>query len=273
MIYLDSNATTQPDPLVVEAMLPFLTTHFANPSASYASARIVKKAIATAREQLAELLDCEPDEIIFTSGGTESNNAAIASAVTLEMRRAHLVTVKTEHSAVLEFARRWSDTGRPVTDVDVDRDGIVKLDDLRGTALPGKTCLVSVMWANNETGVIAPIKEALEIAHERGALFHTDAVQAVGKIPVSMKKLEVDYLSLSGHKFHAPKGVGALFISRRVRFKPWTLGGGQESGRRSGTENVAGIVAMGKAAELMREELQCGGDAQMRAMRDAFESR
>lgn len=272
MIYLDSNATTQVDPRVVESMLPFLTTHFANPSASYASARIVKKAIATAREQMAALLDCEPDEIIFTSGGTESNNAAIASAVTLELRRTHLVTVKTEHSAVLEFARRWSDTGRPVTEVDVARDGIVSMSALRSATMPGKTTLVSVMWANNETGVIAPIEEALNIAHERGALFHTDAVQAVGKIPVSMKKLSVDYLSLSGHKFHAPKGVGALFISRRVRFKGWMLGGGQEFGRRSGTENVAGIVAMGKAAELMREEMERGGEAQVCAMRDAFES-
>jgi len=273
MIYLDANATTQVAPEVMEAMMPFLTTHFANPSASYEEGAFARKAIDRARHQLAALIDCEPDEIIFMSGGTESCNAAIASAMTLDARRTHFVISKSEHSAVLEFARRWVITGRPVTELDVDRGGRLNLNEMRGATRAGQTALVSVMWANNETGVIGPIEEALQIAHDRGALFHTDAVQAVGKVRLSVKKTPVDYLSLSGHKFHAPKGVGALYVSRRVRFKPWMLGGGQESGRRSGTENVAGIVGLGRAAELMREELIRNDDARVGAMRDLFETR
>lgn len=272
MIYLDASATTPVDPRVVEAMLPFLREHFANPSSSYAAARIVKRAISVAREQVAALLDCEPDEIIFTSGGTESANHAIGSGVTLETRRSHLVTVKTEHSAVLAFAQRWSFTGRPVSEVGVDRGGRVNLDGLRSATTPGQTAIVSVMWANNETGVLAPVDEVAEIAHERGALFHSDAVQAVGKIKISLKQTPVDYLSLSGHKFHGPKGAGALFISRRVRFKPWMLGGGQEFGRRSGTEAVPNIVGLGLAAQLMATELAEHEGATGR-MRDAFEQR
>lgn len=272
MIYLDASATNPVDPRVVEAMLPFLTRHFANPSASYGAARIARQAVSVAREQVAALLDCEPDEIIFMSGGTESCNAAIASGVTLDTRRTHLVTSKTEHSAVLAFAQRWSFTGRPVTEIDVDRGGRINLEALRGATKPGQTAIVSVMWANNETGVIAPIADAARIAHERGALFHTDAVQAVGKVGISLRNTPVDYLSLSGHKFHAPKGVGALFISRRVRFKPWMLGGGQEFGRRSGTEAVPNIVALGVAAQLMQEELADGGGL-VGSMRDAFEQR
>lgn len=273
MIYLDANATTQVAPEVMEAMMPFLTTHFANPSAGYTEGLLAHKAITRAREQLAALIDCEPDEVIFMSGGTESCNAAIASAMTLDSRRSHFVLSKSEHSAVLEFARRWVMTGRPVTELDVDSGGRLNLQELRGATRAGQTALVSVMWANNETGVIGPIEEAVQIAHDRGALFHTDAVQAVGKMRLSVKNTPVDYLSLSGHKFHAPKGVGALYVSRRVRFKPWMLGGGQENGRRSGTENVAGIVAMGRAAELMRVELAQGDDARVGAMRDMFEAR
>jgi len=272
MIYLDSNATTQVDPRVVDAMLPFLREHYANPSSSYGAARMVRKAIETAREQVAALLGCEPTEIIFTSGGTESNNAAIGSALTLYFpHKPHFVTVKTEHSAVLEPAQRWSRQEHAVSFLNVDREGRVDTDELRSCAHDGQTALVSLMWANNETGVIAPIEEAVHSAHEHGALFHTDAVQAVGKLRISMRDIPVDYLSLSGHKFHAPKGIGALYISKRVRFKPWILGGGQEFGRRSGTENVSHIVGMGLAAELMRGELKRGGDAEIKAMRDAFE--
>lgn len=272
MTYLDSNATTQVDPRVLDAMLPFLRERYANPSASYAAARHVRKAVENARGQVAALLDCEPEEITFTSCGTESCNAAIFSALTLHSpHKEHLVVVKTEHSAVLEVAKRWVQEGRPVSFLDVDKDGRVDVDELGHCAHTGQTSLVSMMWANNETGVIGPVEDAANFAHEHRALFHTDAVQAVGKIPMSMKKLHIDHLSLSGHKFHAPKGIGALFISKRVRFKPWMLGGGQESGRRSGTENVPHIVGMGKAAELMREELESGGDARIQAMRDAFE--
>lgn len=271
MIYLDNNSTTQIDPRVLEAMLPYLSEHYANPSASYRAARVVKKAIETAREQLAALLSCEPTELVFTSSGTESNSAALFSALTLDVRRTHFVTSKSEHSAVLELAKRWADTGHPVTEVDVDRGGRVSVAELRGATKMGQTAVVSVMWANNETGVITPMAEALDAAHQHGALFHTDAVQAVGKLPISLRDLSVDYLSLSGHKFHAPKGIGAIYISKRVRFKPWMLGGGQESGRRSGTENVSGIVGMGAAADLMRQELANGGEQRIAAMRDAFE--
>lgn len=272
MIYLDSNATTQIDARVLDAMLPFLKEHYANPSASYAAARHVRKAIEEARGQVATLLDCEPEEIIFMSCGTESCNAAVFSALTLHSpHKEHLVVVKTEHSAVLEVAKRWMQEGRPVSFLDVDKGGDVDVDELHGCTRSGQTAVVSMMWANNETGVIGPVEAALIATHDHGAIFHTDAVQVVGKIPISLKKTPVDCLSLSGHKFHAPKGIGALYVSKRVRYKAWTLGGGQESGRRSGTENVPHIVAMGKAAELMRQELASGGEARVLAMRDAFE--
>lgn len=273
MIYLDSNATTQVDPRVLDAMLPFLRDQYANPSASYASARFVRKAVDHARGQVAELLDCDPGEIMFTSGGTESCNSALFSALTLHSpHHTHLVVVKTEHSAVLEVAKRWVDEGRPVSFLDVEHDGRVDLEQIGHCARTGQTAVVSTMWANNETGVLGPVEEAAKAAHEHGALFHTDAVQAVGKVPISLKKVPVDYLSLSGHKFHAPKGIGALFISKRVRFKPWMLGGGQESGRRSGTENVPHIIGLGIAAELMRQELAAGEHQRILEMRDAFES-
>ena len=220
---------------------------------------------------MAALLHCEPVEIVFNSGGTESCSSAIFSALTLEKRRTHLVTSKSEHSAVLELSKRWADSGHPVTEVDVDRGGRVSIPELRGATKAGQTALVSVMWANNETGVINAVADAVEAAHHHGALFHTDAVQAVGKLPISLRDVPVDYLSLSGHKFHAPKGVGALYISKRVRFKPWMLGGGQESGRRSGTENVPGIVGLGAAADLMRQDLAHGGEDRIGEMRDTFE--
>jgi cysteine desulfurase len=272
MTYLDSNATTQIDPRVLEAMLPFLKEHYANPSSAYSAARHVRNAVENARGQLATLIDCEPEEIVFMSGGTESCNAGVFSALTLRSpHKEHLVVVKTEHSAVLEVAKRWMLEGRPVSFLDVDKSGRVEVDSMMECARTGQTALVSMMWANNETGVIGPVEEAIHTVHEHDALFHTDAVQAVGKIPISMKKTPVDYLSLAGHKFHAPKGIGALYVSKRVRFKPWTLGGGQESGRRSGTENVPHIVAMGMAAELMRKELETGGEARVKDMRDNFE--
>ena len=272
MIYLDSNATTQVDPRVVDAMLPFLTEHYANPSASYRAARHVRKAVETAREQVAALVDCDPQELIFMSSGTESNNAAVFSALTLNTpHRRHLVTTKTEHSAVLEVAKRWVQEGNPTTFLDVDEGGLVHPTEWTRCVQPGQTAVVSVMWVNNETGVMQPMEEIVQFVHDRGVLFHTDAVQAVGKVRISLKNAPVDYLSLAGHKIHAPKGIGALYVSKRVRFKPWMLGGGQESGRRSGTENVPHIVGLGKAAELMREELDSGGDKTISEMRDAFE--
>lgn len=268
MIYLDNNATTPIDPQVVDAMLPFLREHFANPSAAYRSARGVDRAIATARAQVAALIHAEPEEIIFTSGGTESNNTAIDSAMSRWPERKHLIIGATEHPAIIEPANRWQERGGSVTRLRVNRLGHIDLDELRITLREHPTALVSVMWANNETGTIAPIAEIAAIAHEAGALFHTDAVQAVGKLPIDVRACGIDFLSLSGHKFHAPKGIGALFASHRVGFRPWLLGGGQEHGRRSGTENVAGIVALGSAAELSQK----ADHAAVRALRDEFES-
>ena len=267
MIYLDNNATTPVDPAVIEAMLPFLREHFANPSASYRSARVVNRAVDQSREQVAALIGADAGEIIFTSGGTESDNAAIASARLRWPERRHLIVGATEHAAVLEPALRWEADGGRVTRLRVGTDGIPDLDALREALRAGDTALVSVMWANNETGVIAPIQALAEMAHEAGALFHTDAVQAVGKLPVNVKQLLVDFLTLSGHKLHAPKGIGALYASKRVRFLPSMLGGGQEAGRRSGTENVAGIVGLGMAASLM----QAQDTDRVKTLRDAFE--
>lgn len=268
MIYLDNNATTPIDPQVVDAMLPFLREHFANPSAAYRSARGVDRAMAKARAQVATLIHAEPEEIIFTSGGTEANNTVIDSAMARWPGRRHLVIGATEHPAVIEPAKRWQERGGTVTRLRVNRLGHIDLDELRATLREHPTALVSVMWANNETGTVAPVAEIAAIAHEGGALFHTDAVQAIGKLPIHVSASGIDFLSLSGHKFHAPKGIGALFASRRVGFRPWLLGGGQEHGRRSGTENVAGIVALGVAAELAMKT----DHTVLRVLRDEFES-
>lgn len=267
MIYLDNNATTPVDPSVIEAMMPFLQGHFANPSASYRAARTVNRALDHARQQVAVLLGADAGEIVFTSGGTESDNAALASARLRWPDRRHLIVGATDHPAVLEPARRWREDGGRVTVLRVDRQGVPDLDHLRAALAEEDVAMVSVMWANNETGVIAPIAEMVQMAHEAGALFHTDAVQAAGKLSINVKEVPVDFLSLSGHKLHAPKGVGALYTSKRIRFAPFILGGGQEVGRRSGTENVPGIVALGKAVELMTAQ----DSDQIRALRDAFE--
>ncbi|MCF7784755.1 MAG: aminotransferase class V-fold PLP-dependent enzyme [Prosthecobacter sp.] len=271
MIYLDANATTPVDPAVLEAMLPFLREHYANPSASYAGARRVRRAIEQARTQVAALLGASPAEITFTSGGTESINAVHASVRALWPEKPELIIASTEHAAVLESARRWQAQGGKVTTVPVHPDGRVDLQALHALVRPGATALVSIMWANNETGVIAPMHEIVSMAHAAGALVHTDAVQAAGKIHIDVRTTPVDFLSLSGHKMHAPKGVGALYVSQRARFAPLLVGGGQENERRGGTENVPGIIALGKAAELAIEHLSDGNKARIKALRDRFE--
>jgi cysteine desulfurase len=271
MIYLDSSATTQIDPAVLEAMLPFLRDYYSNPSSAYAGGRTASRAVRSAREQVAALIGAAADEIVFTSGGTESINAVHASVRSLWPEKPDLVITGTEHAAGIECAKRWQEQGGKVFLAPVSPAGRVDLDALRGLVQPGSTALVSIMWANNETGAIAPMKEIIEIAHGAGALVHTDAVQAVGKIPVSVHAVPVDFLSLTGHKFHAPKGVGALYISRRARFAPFLVGGGQERERRSGTENVPGIVGLGTAAELARQHLEDGTKARLHAMRGRFE--
>jgi cysteine desulfurase len=271
VIYLDANATTPVDPAVLEAMLPFLREHYANPAASYAAGRRVRRAIEQARTQVAALLGARTGEIIFTSGGTESINAVHASVFALWPERPELIITGTEHAAVLESARRWEAQGGKVVTAPVHPDGRVDLAALRALVRPGVTALVSIMWANNETGVIAPMHEIVTLAHAAGALVHTDAVQAAGKIHLDVQTTPVDFLSLSGHKMHAPKGIGALYISQRARFAPFLVGGGQENERRSGTENVPGIVAIGKAAELARQHLEDGTKSKIKALRDRFE--
>ncbi|HZR06726.1 MAG TPA: aminotransferase class V-fold PLP-dependent enzyme [Candidatus Udaeobacter sp.] len=269
IIYLDNNATTQLDPAVIEEMLPFLTKYYGNPSSGYGFAAIARKAINLARERLAALLGCEPTEIIFTSGGTESNNTVINSALQLDSRRKNVITSAVEHSAVLRPCQDLAKRGRDVTFFGVDGHGTLDLGELEAAIRP-ETALVSIMWANNETGVVFPIEKIAEICREKGVLFHTDAVQATGKIPMSLRDTPINFLSLSAHKFHGPKGVGALYVRRGSRFSPLIAGGGQENGRRGGTENVASIVGLGKAAELALKYL-IEGKCNIRSMRDRFE--
>jgi cysteine desulfurase len=269
IIYLDNNATTQLDPAVIEEMLPFLTKYYGNPSSGYGFAATARKAINLARERLAALLGCEPTEIIFTSGGTESNNAVINSVLQSAPRGKHVVTSLVEHTAVLRPCQDLRKVGCDVTFLGVDKHGNLDVTELEGAIRP-ETALVSVMWANNETGVLFPVEKIAEICRRKGVLFHTDAVQALAKIPIRLRDTTVDFLSLSAHKFHGPKGVGALYVNRRTRLSPLIAGGGQENARRGGTENVAGIVGLGKAAELAAKYL-AKGNCSVRSMRDRFE--
>lgn len=250
MIYLDNNATTPLDPRVWTALRPWLETHFANPSSGSAAAREAQRALEHARAQVATLLGCQPAEIIFTSGGTEANHAAIHSATQLFPQRKHLITAATEHAAILApLARLEAHSGYELTRLPVNAQGEISLDELAAAIRPD-TALVTLMWANNETGVVHPVVEAAALAAAHDVLFHTDAVQAVGKWPISLHDTSVHTLALSGHKVHGPKGLGALYVNRRSGYEPWLLGGGQEQGRRAGTENVAAIVGLGQAAEL-----------------------
>ena len=267
MIHFDNNATTQLDPQVLESIMPFLRDHFANPSSGSTVARTVNRAVKMARSQVAELAGCEPEEIVFTSGGTEADNTAIFSATEIFASRKHIVTSAVEHDAVLRYLAWLEETrGYEITKLGVNSAGQLDLDELRAAIRPGETALVSLMWGNNETGVIFPILEAARIVSEYDVIFHSDAVQAVGKVPVNLREAPISYLSLSGHKIHGPKGIGALYVNRNVPFRPWMLGGGQENSRRSGTENVAGIVGLGQAAEMARLHLE---DRSL--LRDRFE--
>ena len=269
MIYFDNNATTQVDPEVLQQMLPFLQEQYGNPSSAYSFGKRAAKAVNTAREQVADLLRCEPAEIVFTSCGTESDNSAIQSALLADPDRRHLVTSKVEHSAVVKHAEALARRGYEVTWLDVDSEGLIDLQEL-DRAVRVDTAIVSLMWANNETGVLFPIEEAAEICRSKGTVFHTDAVQAVGKIDINLQDIPMNFLSLSGHKLHAPKGVGVLYINRKTRFNPYLIGGGQENKKRGGTENTASIVALGKAAELASSALR-GERTRVKAMRDRFE--
>jgi cysteine desulfurase len=269
MIYFDNNATTQIDPKVLQQMLPFLQDQYGNPSSAYSFGKRAAKAVNFAREQIADLLRCEPSEIVFTSCGTESDNSAIQSALLLDRDRKHLVTSRVEHSAIVKHAEALARRGYEVTWLDVDSEGLIDLEELE-QAIRDDTAIVSLMWANNETGVLFPIEEAAEICRSKGTVFHTDAVQAVGKIDIDLRRLPLNFLSLSGHKLHAPKGVAALYINRKTRFNPYLIGGGQENKKRGGTENTASIVALGKAAEIASSALQ-DENTRVKALRDRFE--
>lgn len=255
-IYLDNAATTPVHPEVVKAMLPYYNEYFGNPSSIYSFGREAKKAIEEAREKVAKALGAEPSEIYFTSGGTEADNWAIKGAAYANQEKGkHIITSAIEHHAVLHTCEYLEKQGFRVTYLPVDEYGVVKLDELK-KAISDDTILISIMMANNEIGTIQPIKEIAEIAKEKGILFHTDAVQAVGNIPVNVKNLGVDMLSLSAHKFNGPKGVGVLFIKKGTKIHSFVHGGGQERNRRAGTENVAGIVGLGRAIEIASENLE-----------------
>lgn len=267
MIYLDHNATTPLCREALEAMLPCLETTFGNPSAIYSIGREAKAAMVQAREGVAGLLGCQPRSVIFTSGGTESTNSAIRSALELTGKR-HLVISSVEHSATKNLAESLERQGFGVTYVQVDGQGRLDLDQLQ-RSVRDDTALVSIMWANNETGVLFPVKKIGEICRDAGVLLHVDAVQAVGKIPVALESLPVDYASVSAHKIHGPKGCGALYVNRRSGFVPQMIGGGQESGRRGGTENIPAIVGFGEAARIAKESADNGQNVEN--LRDSFE--
>lgn len=269
MIYLDHNATTPIAPEVLDAMMPYFTTDWGNPSSSYKFGSKLKTAIETAREKVAELINAKPREVIFTSCATESNNAAIHAALKANPDKKHIVTSAVEHSSVLNYCKALEKDGYRVTYLPVDREGLLNLADL-GNALSDETAVVSLMWANNETGVLFPVEQIAELCRSRGILYHCDAVQAAGKIEVDVQKVPADYLSLSGHKIGASKGIGALYIRRKAPFCPLIIGGHQEKNLRGGTECVPLIVGMGKAAELARKHLPTY-DKKVRPLRDALE--
>jgi len=255
LVYVDNNATTQVASEVFEEMSPYLTKYYGNPSSMYTFAGQVGEKLKEAAVKVADLLGASPEEIIFTSCGTESDNTAIHAALRSNPDKRHVITTRVEHPAVKSLCEDLSKRGVRVTFVPVDHQGRLDLDYLYDH-LTDDTAVVSIMWANNESGVIFPIPEIAEMLRDRGIVFHTDAVQAVGKIPIDLSTVPVDMLSLSGHKLHAPKGVGVLYIRKGTKFSPFLIGGHQEHGRRGGTENVASIIALGKACELAGEHIE-----------------
>jgi cysteine desulfurase len=271
VIYLDNNATTKVAPEVVEAMLPYLSEYYGNPSSMHSFGGDVAEKIREARENVANLIGATADEIVFTSCGTESDSTAIRAAIESNPDRKHILTSRVEHPAVKNLYETLSKKGYRVTFVPVDNQGVLDLDYLYKN-LSDDTAVVSLMWANNETGVIFPVEEISQRIKDQGIVFHTDAVQTVGKIPIDINETGVDLLSLSGHKLHAPKGIGVLYIRRGTKFSPFMIGGHQEKGRRGGTENVAAIVALGKAAELAKTHLDENGYEHIGQLRDKLET-
>jgi len=269
-IYLDNNATSKVAPEVMEAMIPYFGDLYGNPSSAHSFGGQVGRKIREAREQVAALIGADPAEILFTSCGTESDNAAILSALATQEEKRHVVTSRVEHPAIKGLGLHLSQKGFRVTEVPVNGDGILDMDFYEKSLTPD-TAVVSLMWANNETGVLFPVEKAAEMAKQRGILFHTDAVQAVGKIPIDMKKSAIGMLSLSGHKLHAPKGIGVLYVRKGTRFSPLIIGGHQEKGRRGGTENTASIIGLGVACDLALQRME-EENTRVKAMRDRLET-
>ena len=269
-VYLDNNATSAIAPEVREAMLPYFSEYYGNPSSMYSFGGVVGKKVAEAREQVAALFHAEPSEILFTSCGSESDNTAIWSAVMTQPEKRHIVTSCVEHPAILNVVEYWEQQGLRVTRLPVDERGRIDLETYASSLTPD-TALVSVMFANNETGNLFPIARMAEMAKEKGILFHTDAVQAAGKIDIDVTRLPIDMLSVSGHKLHAPKGIGVLYIRKGLIFRPFLRGGHQERGRRAGTENVPYIVGLGVAAQLAAEGIG-KEETQVAALRDRLEA-
>ncbi|CAK7057374.1 MAG: Cysteine desulfurase NifS [Desulfovibrio sp.] len=270
LIYLDNNATTAVAPEVLEAMLPYLRDQYGNPSSMYAFGGRAHKAVDAAREQVAALLNCSPEEIVFTACGTESDSTAILGAFEARPEKRHFITSKVEHSAVIAMGEYLERKGYRVTRIGVDGKGRLDLAELESAITPD-TGVLSLMYANNETGTVFPIPEVAALAKAKGIPFHVDAVQAVGKIPLDLAALPVDYLALSGHKLHAPKGVGVLYVRRGAPFRPFLRGGHQENGRRAGTENVASIVGLGAACTLAASHI-ADENTRVRALRDTLET-
>jgi cysteine desulfurase len=268
-IYLDNNATTQVATEVIETMVPYFHDFYGNPSSMHSFGGQVAKNLARARAQIAGLIGADPEEIIFTSCGTESDNTAIMSALSVNQNRNHIITSRVEHPAVKVLCEHLSAKGYRVTELPVDSLGRLDMDQYEKSLTPD-TAVVSIMWANNETGVIFPVEEAARLASERGILFHTDAVQAVGKIPINMKENKIAMLALSGHKLHAPKGIGVLYVRKGTKFSPFLIGGHQEKGRRGGTENTPSIVGLGQACELAARNMETENN-KVRVLRDRLE--
>ena len=254
--YFDNSATTKIKPEVLKAMMPYLTEEYGNPSSLYYIGRNSKRAIEKARQQVANLINCDKNEIYFTGCGTESDNTALKGiAYRYKEKGNHIITTKIEHHAILESCKTLEKQGFEITYLDVDKEGIINLQELND-AITDKTILISIMFANNEIGTIEPIKEISKIAKDKNIVFHTDAVQAVGNIPIDVRKLGIDMLSMSGHKIHAPKGIGALYVKKEIEFDKFMNGGHQEKNKRAGTENLAGIVGLGKACEIAKKDME-----------------
>lgn len=270
MIYLDHNATTPVLPEIFEAMRPYFCEDWGNPSSTYRFGSKIKSVVENARDQVATLIGANARELVFTSCATESNNTAIHAALHANPTRRHVITSMVEHSSVLNYCAALVNQGVRITYLPVDRDGLLKIADLEA-AITDDTAIVSLMWANNETGVVFPVEKIAHACKARGVLFHCDAVQAVGKLPIDVRALPVDYLSITGHKLNAPKGMGALYIRRKSPFTPMIYGGHQERGLRGGTENVPLIVGFGKAATIAQKHLPAY-EQKVRPLRDALES-